>query len=279
MGTRLHSPSRRIIRRALLQRSPFPMAKCVVAEDELLLRNELVSLLRQAWPDLEITAECDDGASALEAIAAHRPEVAFLDIRMPGLTGLEVAAAGTEASPKTQIVLVTAYTQYAVDAFERGAVDYLLKPIAPDRLASTIVRIKARIASGTSDAAALAAVIEQLRTKLPAAKPPALEWITASVGKETRLILVEDIAYFQADNKYTVVMTGEGEALIRKPIRELLDVLDPANFKQIHRSTIVNMKAIASLTRDDSGRGTLRLRNRQETLPVSLTFMSLFKNM
>ncbi len=121
--------------------------------------------------------------------------------------------------------------------------------------------------------------MRERRAKLPGAKPPALEWITASVGKETRLILVEDIAYFQADNKYTVVMTGEGEALIRKPIRELLDVLDPANFKQIHRSTIVNMKAIASLTRDDSGRGTLRLRNRQETLPVSLTFMSLFKNM
>ena len=253
--------------------------KCVLAEDEALLRNELISLLRQAWPDLEVIAECEDGASALEAIAGHRPEVAFLDIRIPGLTGLEVAAASTEASPQTQIVFVTAYNQYAVDAFERGAVDYLLKPIAPDRLAATIARIKARIASGTSDAAALAAVIEQLRTKLPAAKPPALEWITASVGKETRLILVEDIAYFQADNKYTVVMTGEGEALIRKPIRELLDVLDPANFKQIHRSTIVNMKAIASLTRDDSGRGTLRLRNRQETLPVSLTFMSLFKNM
>ena len=255
------------------------MPNCVIAEDEALLRNELVALLQQAWPDLEIVAECEDGASALEAIAGHRPDVAFLDIRMPGLTGLEVAAASTQASPQTQIVFVTAYNQYAVDAFERGAVDYLLKPIAPDRLAATVTRIKARVASGVSDATALAAIVEQLRVNLPATKPPTLEWITASVGKETRLILVEDIAYFQADNKYTVVMTADGEALIRKPIRELLDVLDPAVFKQIHRSTIVNMKAIAAIARDDSGRGTLRLRNRQETLPVSLTFMSLFKNM
>ena len=176
-------------------------------------------------------------------------------------------------------MFVTAYNQYAVDAFERGAVDYLLKPIAPDRLAATVARIKARAASGASDPSARAAVTEQLRGNLPSAQDSPLECITASVGKETRLILVEDIAYFQADNKYTVVMTAEGEALIRKPIRDLLDVLDAAIFKQIHRSTIVNMKAIASIARDESGRGTLRLRNRQETLPVSLTFMSLFKNM
>jgi DNA-binding LytR/AlgR family response regulator len=122
--------------------------------------------------------------------------------------------------------------------------------------------------------------VEQLRAKLPPAeRPEPLQWITASVGKETRLIMVDDVAYFQADNKYTVVMTGDGEALIRKPIRELLDILDPAHFKQIHRSTIVNMKAIAAITRDDSGRGTIRLKRRAETLPVSLTFMPVFKGM
>lgn len=254
--------------------------KAVIAEDEELLRTELISLLSRAWPELAVSAACEDGASALEAIEAHRPEVAFLDIRMPGLTGLEVAAAAAEGSPATQVVFVTAYNQYAIDAFERGAVDYLLKPIAPDRLEATVRRLKARLAAGLPDSSALLAVIEQLRTKLPStpqAQP--LQWITASAGKETRLILVDEVAYFQADNKYTVVMTAQGEALVRKPIRELLEVLDPAVFKQIHRSTIVNMKAVASIARDDSGRGTLRLKNRAETLPVSLSFMTLFRNM
>ena len=256
------------------------MPKAIIAEDEALLRAELVSLLRGAWPDLDIVAECEDGAAALDAIDAHHPDVAFLDIRMPGITGLEVAAAAAEASPQTQVVFVTAYNQYAIDAFDRGAVDYLLKPIAPDRLAATIARLKDRMASGRNDAAALAAVVEQLRARLPPEpRGDALQWITANVGKETRLIMVDDVAYFQADNKYTVVMTAEGEALIRKPIRELLDMLDPAFFKQIHRSTIVNMKAIAAVTRDDSGRGTIRLKTRPETLPVSLTFMPVFKGM
>jgi DNA-binding LytR/AlgR family response regulator len=256
------------------------MAKAIIAEDEALLRAELVSLLRQAWPELEIAAECEDGASALDAIEAHAPDVAFLDIRMPGITGLEVAAASAEASPRTQVVFVTAYNQYAIDAFDRGAVDYLLKPIAPERLAATVGRLKSRMGSGDSGAAALAAVVSELRAKLPApARPDALQWITASVGKETRLIMVDDVAYFQADNKYTVVMTAEGEALIRKPIRELLELLDPGLFKQIHRSTIVNLKAIAAITRDESGRGTIRLKSRQETLPVSLPFMPLFRNM
>ncbi|MBK8739656.1 MAG: response regulator transcription factor [Betaproteobacteria bacterium] len=254
------------------------MTTAIVAEDESLLREELVSLLRGAWPELDIAAVCEDGGSALEAIAQHRPDVAFLDIRMPGLGGLEVAAAAAEASPATHIVFVTAYNQYAVDAFERGAVDYLLKPVTAKRLAASVERLKAR--GRLPDPASVAAVIEQLRATLPAAVgAPALTWITASVGKETRLIAVDDVAYFQADNKYTVVMTAEGEALIRKPVRELLAVLDPATFKQIHRSTIVNMKAIAALTKDDSGRGTIRLKNRPETLPVSLTFMPIFRNM
>lgn len=254
------------------------MTTAIVAEDESLLREELVSLLRGAWPELELAAICEDGGSALEAIAQQRPDVAFLDIRMPGLGGLEVAAAAALASPATHIVFVTAYNQYAVDAFERGAVDYLLKPVTAERLAATVKRLKAR--GGGPDPASVAAVIEQLRATLPvAAGAPALTWITASVGKETRLIAVDDVAYFQADNKYTVVMTAEGEALIRKPVRELLEVLDPAIFKQIHRSTIVNLRAIAALTRDDSGRGTIRLKNRPETLPVSLTFMPIFRNM
>ena len=254
------------------------MPKAVIAEDEKLLREELAQLLAKAWPGLEIVAQCDDGASALEAIATEQPDIAFLDIRMPGLTGMEVAAAAAEASPKTQVVFVTAYDQYAIDAFDRGAVDYLLKPITAERLAATVQRLKSRAAP--ADAAALASILESLRTHLPggSARAP-LAWITASVGKETRLIMVDDVAYFKAEDKYTVVATASGDALIRKPIRDLLDQLDPQLFKQIHRSTIVNLKAIAGVARDEAGRGTIRLRNRPETLAVSLTFMPLFRNM
>ena len=255
------------------------MPRCVIAEDEALLREALVTLLADAWPNLQIVAECEDGAAALEAIVAHQPEIAFLDIRMPGLTGLEVAAAIGEASPSTQIVFVTAYDQYAIDAFDKGAVDYLLKPIAPERLAATVQRVQSRLSHGNPDAEAFAAMLSQLGARLPAAVTEPLVWITASTGKETRLIMVDDIAYFQADNKYTVVMTAEGEALLRKPIRELLDVLDPVLFKQIHRSTIVNLKAIASITRDDTGKGTVKLKSRPETLAVSHPFMTLFRNM
>lgn len=254
------------------------MVKGVVAEDEALLRRALVDLLGEAWPQLEIVAECEDGASALEAIAELRPAVAFLDIRMPGLTGLEVAAAAAEASPNTQIVFVTAYDQYAIAAFDNGAIDYLLKPIAPERLAATVQRLQARTAAAQTDADAFAALVKQLGASLTGAEPP-LTWITASAGRETRLILVDDVAYFQADNKYTTVVTAEGEALLRKPIRELLAVLDPATFKQIHRSTIVNLKAIASIMRDDTGKGIVRLRQRPETLTVSQPFMALFRNM
>ena len=254
--------------------------KAVIAEDEALLRDDLVALLKDAWPALEIVAQCEDGGAALDAIEAHRPDVAFLDIRMPGLTGLEVASLTSNASPGTQVVFVTAYNQYAIEAFDRGAIDYLLKPVSRERLAETVKRVKARAAAGGSDAATLASLLDQLRDKVPSErKGPPLAWITASVGKETRLILVDDVAYFRADNKYTAVVTAEGEALIRKTIRELLDELDPDTFKQIHRSTLVNVRAISAITRDESGRGTIRLRNRPETLPVSLTYMPLFKSM
>jgi DNA-binding LytR/AlgR family response regulator len=255
------------------------MPRAVVAEDEALLRADLLSRLAAAWPGLEVAQACENGGEALEAIATHQPDVAFLDIRMPGLTGLEVAAAAAEASPRTQVVFVTAYNQYAIDAFERGAVDYLLKPVTPERLASTVKRLQERLAGPGTSAQALASVLEHLRALPAESREPPLAWITASVGKETRLILVDDVAYFRADNKYTAVMTAEGEALIRKTIRELLDELDPATFKQIHRSTIVNLRAVASVTRDESGRGTLRLKNRPETLPVSLTYMPLFRHM
>lgn len=255
---------------------------CVVAEDEAIFREALLALLREEWPDLEVVAVCEDGGSALEAIGERTPDVAFLDIRMPGLTGLEVAAAVAEASPATQVVFVTAYDQYAIQAFERGAVDYLLKPISRDRLVATIKRLQARAgAPAATHAATLAALLKELGAAAPAAPPTEapLAWVTASAGKETRLIMIDDVAYFRAEHKYTTVMTAEGEALVRTPLVELLPKLDPRHFKQIHRSTIVNMRMVAAVTRDDSGRGTLRLKNRPETLPVSLTFMTLFRNM
>ncbi len=251
----------------------------VIAEDEELLRTALSSLLKEAWPQLQIVAECEDGASALESIAELQPDVAFLDIRMPGLTGIEVARGLADASPRTQVVFVTAYDQYAIDAFEQGAIDYLLKPITRERLLATVQRIQARAAAGHPDGATLEALLRHLSAReMPASKPP-LVWITASAGKDTRLIMVDDVAYFQADNKYTTVMTAEGESLLRTPLRELLDSLDAATFKQIHRSTIVNMKAVASVSRDDTGRGRLKLKNRPEMLTVSQPFMSLFRNM
>ena len=251
---------------------------CIVAEDEALLRDALVAELKRAWPALRIVAECEDGASAVEALAEHQPDIAFLDIRMPGLTGLEVANAAADASPRTRIVFVTAYDQYAIDAFERGAIDYLLKPVKPERLDATVARLQAQ--DTLPDAATLAALLDRLGAMPdPAGSPEPLTWLTASAGRETRLVLVDEVIYFHADQKYTTVVTADGEALLRTPLRELLPRLDPATFKQIHRSTIVNLKAVAGVIRDDSGRGTLRLKNRTETLAVSQPFMALFKQM
>jgi DNA-binding LytR/AlgR family response regulator len=251
----------------------------VVAEDEQLFRDALTKMLRAEWPELAIVAECEDGGSALEAITEHRPDVAFLDIRMPGLTGLEVAASIVETSPATQVVFVTAYDQYAIDAFDRGAVDYLQKPIARDRLLATIERLKARAAKSL-DADALHELVRQLAGAAQAQTgEPALSWITASVGRETRLIQVEDILYCQSDSKYTAVVTKECEALVRTSLAELMKKLDATQFKQVHRATVVNMKSVASVTRDEAGRGTLRIKGRSETLAVSLTYMPLFRNM
>ena len=257
------------------------MTRCVVAEDEALLREALVSALARAWPELEIVAQCADGGAALEAIAEQQPEVAFLDIRMPGLTGIEVASAAVEASPRTQVVFVTAYDQYAISAFEAGAVDYLLKPISAERLDQTVQRLKTRLASGAAAPEALAGLLQQLSAALPRKPAPTepLAWLTASVGNSTRLIQVEDVLYFRADNKYTTVMTAAGEALLRKPIKDLLELLDPVHFKQVHRSTIVNLRAIESISRDDTGKGLLKLKHRPETLTVSQPFMTIFRNM
>ncbi len=256
----------------------------VIAEDEELLRNELATQLKLAWPELNIVALAEDGASALEEIAAHKPDIAFLDIRMPGLTGLDVAAALKECSPQTRIVFVTAYQQYAVDAFEKGAVDYLLKPIQADRLAATVARLKITSPSTGEALGAspdtVSALLAQLKLNIETeSKREPLAWITAGAGKDTKLIMVDEVAYFQADSKYTVVMTADGEALIRTPIKELLEQLDASQFKQIHRATIVNLRAIKAVSRDETGKGMIKLKTRKETLAVSQPFMYLFRNM
>ena len=251
----------------------------VIAEDEELLRTALSSLLKEAWPQLDIVAECEDGASALESIAELQPDVAFLDIRMPGLTGIEVARGLADASPRTQVVFVTAYDQYAIDAFEQGAMDYLLKPVSDERLLATRERILSRLPSTRQDDAVLERLLRRLGPSQGAAERPPLAWITASNGRDTQLIMLEDVVYFRADSKYTTVVTEAGESLLRTPLRELLEVLDPQRFRQIHRSTIVNMKAVAAVSRDDTGRGQLRLKQRPEVLNVSQPFMSLFRGM
>jgi len=252
----------------------------MIAEDEPLMRERLKEKLAEAWPELVIVAEASDADEALALFDAHEPDIAFLDIRMPGLTGLEVATAAADVSPGTQVVFVTAYDQYAIQAFERGAADYLLKPIVRERLVATIARLRSRLGSATAQNDALLALIRDLASKSPAkpAEQP-LVWITASAGKETRLIMVDDVAYFKSDSKYTTVMTAQGESLLRTSLQELLARLDATHFKQIHRGTIVNMRMVSSIVRDENGRGTMRLKDHPETLQVSLTFMPLFKNM
>jgi len=251
----------------------------LIAEDEELLRSALVEQLRRLWPELRIVAECEDGASALEQLAEKQPDIAFLDIRMPGISGIQVARALGELSPRTQVVFVTAYDQYAIDAFEQGAMDYLLKPVSDERLLATRERLLARLPAARNDDAVLERLLQRLGTGQPRADTPPLAWITASNGRDTVLIMLEDVVYFRADNKYTTVVTAAGESLLRTPLRELLEALDARQFRQVHRSTIVNMKAVAAVSRDDTGRGQLRLKQRPEVLNVSQPFMSLFRGM
>lgn len=243
----------------------------LVAEDEATLRHQLVEQLGQLWPDLTIVAEAADGVQALRLLDEHRPDVLFLDIQMPGATGLEVAR---QASGRCHVVFVTAYDEYAVAAFEQGAVDYVLKPISAARLFTTVSRLKQRFAAPP---ARLDAVLDRIGGGAP--QKTYLRWINASVGQNLKLITVDEIAYFQADNKYTRVVTGDGEALIRKPLKELVEELDPQQFWQIHRSTLVNASAIAGVTRDFRGRMLVKLKRRDDALLVSDSYTHLFRQM
>ena len=247
------------------------MATALIAEDEPLLRAQLKTRLAEAWPGLDIVAEAENGEQALEALEAHHPDIAFLDIRMPVTSGIEVARA---VGGRTHVVFVTAYDEYAVAAFEEGAVDYVLKPVTAERLAKVVARLKTRLATPPLD---LTALLARLAEREAAGGP--LRWIRASLGNTLQMIPVDDVLYFQAEDKYTKVVTLAAEALIKKPIKELYDELDPEVFWQIHRATIVNLRAIAKVERDWRDQPVISLRDRPEKLVVSRTFAARFKTM
>jgi DNA-binding LytR/AlgR family response regulator len=241
----------------------------VIAEDEPALRGQLVEQLGHLWPELDVVAEAGDGVAALRELDRHHPDVLFLDIEMPGASGLDVAR---QASGRAHVVFVTAYDQHALTAFEHGAIDYLLKPLAPARLHATVARLRERIGAPP-------ARLEPAIASLAARPRSHLRWINASVGQNLKLITVEEVLYFQADTKYTRVVTAEGEALIRKPLKELVEELDPELFWQIHRSTLVNAAFVAGVARDFRGRMHVRLKGRDEQLLVSDSFTGRFRQM
>lgn len=244
----------------------------LIAEDEAPQREDLVARLARAWPGLELVAVCSDGIQALQALAAQRPQVAFLDIRMPGVSGLDVARAAVGAGAR--VVFTTAYDEYAVRAFDAGAIDYLLKPVADERLERAVARVQESLA-----AAAPALDIDALEARLRPSDERLIRWIAASAGDSVRMIGIDEVLYFQARNKYVSVITDAGEAVIRTPIKELVAGLDPDAFWQIHRGTIVRVAAIERLQKNELGRHGIRLRGRSEWLPVSEAFVHRFRAM
>jgi DNA-binding LytR/AlgR family response regulator len=266
--------------------------RAVIADDERLMREQLRTRLAEAWPALEIVAEAKNGAEAVQLVEQHHPDVVFLDIRMPGMTGVEAARAiaqlpcGDETDDGwagCEVVFITAYDEYAVEAFEQGAADYVLKPAERERLARTAERIGKRIAQRSQGEGPALGGMQQLLQKLSAHMNPAgaakLKWIQATVGQSIQMIPVEEVLFFISDEKYTRVQTASTEALIRKPIKELVDELDAELFWQIHRSTLVNVKAIAGVSRDLRGRQLVSVKGHGEKLEVSRSFTGLFKGM
>ena len=247
--------------------------RALIADDEMHLAEHLRARLAAAWPELEVLPLAANGVEALRALEEDRPQVAFLDIRMPGLTGLEVAG---RLTGDTHVVFVTAYDQYAVEAFDRDAVDYLLKPVGDERLARAVERLRAKL-----DAAEKPPALEDVLARLARLAPAGgrMRGVRALNGDLVHQIAVEDVLYFQAQDKYTCVVTREGESLIRMPLAELGAQLDPDTFWQVHRSTIVNMNAVASTRRDLGGRLFVRLKDNRAELPVSRAFAHLFKQM
>ena len=252
------------------------MTTAIIADDEDLALGELRAMLAEVWPELDIIAACDNGTDALEAIMRHQPDLAFLDIRMPGLTGLDVAQA---AAGKCQVVFTTAYDAHAIKAFDLGALDYLLKPLTKARLGQAIERLRERLASrgATPD---WARVVSELDKRLAQVRQSErLRWISASVGDTIHLYSIEEVVYFESDLKYTRVVTERDEALVRLTLKEIQNGLDPDQFWQVHRATIVKASAISCARRDEAGGITLELRNREEKIKVSRAYAWRFKGM
>jgi DNA-binding LytR/AlgR family response regulator len=256
-------------------------ATALIADDEPLLRDRLRLLLARLWPELAVVAQARNGREAIELFDEHQPQVVFFDVHMPGLSGIEAARS---VARRAQIVFVTAYEQYAVQAFEHGALDYLVKPVDEQRLADTVQRLKQRLAQPAAAVApdALEAVLDSLSAQLRRRSPAGashLQWIKASVGSSVKLIAVDQVAYLRADEKYTLVVWEGGEALIRKTIRELADELDPSRFAQIHRSVIVNLHEIVQVNRGLNETAEVQLKGRKELLPVSRSYLHVFRQM
>jgi DNA-binding LytR/AlgR family response regulator len=259
----------------------------LIADDEPLLRERLRGHLSRLWPELKIVGEARNGREAVELFDLHLPQVVFLDVHMPGLNGIDAARS---VARRAEIVFVTAYEQYAVQAFEQGALDYLVKPFDAQRLADTVQRLKLRLQSNRGgpampDAAALDALLAGLSNELrrrgsaDAPATPYLQWIKASVGHSVRLIPVDQVIYLRSDEKYTLVVWDGGEALIRRTIRELADELDPQGFAQTHRSVIVNLHRVAQVNRGANETAEVQLDGRPERLPVSRSFLHVFRQM
>jgi hypothetical protein len=280
--------------------------RAVIADDERLMRDQLRTRLHQVWPELEVVAEAKNGLEAVQAVSEHLPDVIFLDIRMPGLTGVEAAKEIAQLDLGDDVLLpemvfITAYDQYAIDAFEQGVVDYVLKPAESDRLKMTVQRLQKRLALrqnatgfkdglkiSTSDETAgdpgiaLPSVqqwLHVLSAQISGQPQHYLSWFQASVGQNIQMVAVEDVLYCVSDEKYTRIQTSKQEFLIRKPIKELVEELDPQLFWQIHRSTLINVKAIASIQRDERGRQEVLIKGRNEKLQVSRSASQLFRGM
>jgi DNA-binding LytR/AlgR family response regulator len=254
-------------------------ASALIADDEPLLRERLAAHLGRLWPELRIVAQARNGREAIELFDEHQPKIVFLDVHMPGLNGLEAARA---IKGRAQIVFVTAYDQYAVQAFEHGAVDYLVKPFEEARLLETVQRLRqGSTAEPGGGADLLSPLLEQLaeRVRQQSPAPKHLQWIKASVGNSVRLIPVEEVIYLRSDEKYTLVVWAGGEALIRKTIRELADELDPERFVQIHRSVIVALHHVSQVVRGLNETADVHLRGRSEVLPVSRSYLQVFRQM
>jgi DNA-binding LytR/AlgR family response regulator len=256
----------------------------LIADDEPLLREALARMLERAWPELEIVTEARNGREAVAQYERLRPDVCFLDVHMPGLSGIEAAH---RIGRRAHLVFVTAYDHYAVQAFAQGVLDYLVKPVEPARLAETVTRLRERL-QAAQPALNTEALLQQLAARLASLRPeataPGLRWLRAQVGQTLRLIAVDDVDYLRSDTKYTcIAWRGDGgqpaEALVRTPLKELLAQLDPAQFAQVHRSVVVNLRAISHVTRGDNETADIHLKGRREVLPVSRSYLHLFRQM